>query len=368
MRVVLSGYYGFGNLGDEALLAGLAEGLTRHGHQVVVLSGDPAATRAMHGVAATHRVWGAPFAIARAGAVVSGGGGLFQDATSDRSLRYYLAIVRLARFLGKRVVVYAQSLGPLSTTGRAKVARAMAGASVAVRDEASLALARSLGANPVMVADPALLAPSPPPPRRAPLPPGPPPGAADAGPVVLIPRGAQDELNGALARLARALAEANVPVAAVALHPAHDDAAVERLRSEVPQLAVRRAATVSEALDALSDARYVVSVRLHGCILAARLGIGFAGLSYDPKVRGFLEQARAPAFEAPVDVRSLRELALLAPPCEVHAVHHLIGLAEEGIAWLDGVLRGERGQGGRTLGDTKPDGPEEPSSHGAAVG
>ncbi|MFO7545391.1 MAG: polysaccharide pyruvyl transferase CsaB [Trueperaceae bacterium] len=337
MRVVVSGYYGFGNLGDEALLGGLADGLRRRGHQVVVLSGDPAATRAAHGVAATHRLYGAPFAIARADAVVSGGGGLLQDATSTRSLRYYLAVMRLARLLGKRVVVYAQSLGPLSPSGRASVARAMAGASVAVRDEASLSLARALGANPVLVADPALLVPA--------------PVAAEAEerPVILVPRGGQDELNRALTTLARALVAANVPVAALALHAAHDEAAVARLASEVPEVEVRRARDVPEALHVLSHARYVVSVRLHGCILAARLGIGFAGLSYDLKVRGFLEQARAPAFEAPVDVRSLRELAMLAPPPEEHAVHHLLALAEEGIAWLDDTLRGGQrdGQGRR---------------------
>jgi len=330
VRVVVSGYYGYGNLGDEALLAGLADGLRRRGHEVVVLSGDPAATRATHGVAATHRLFGAPFAIARADAVVSGGGGLLQDATSSRSLRYYLAVMRLARWWGKRVVVYAQSLGPLSPSGRASVAHALAGASVAVRDEASLALARALGANPVLVADPALLVPAPP------------AAEVDLRPVMLVPRGGHDELNRSLATLARALVAEDVPVAALALHAAHDDAAVARLTAEVPEVAARPAHDVEEALQVLSHARYVVSVRLHGCILAARLGIGFAGLSYDPKVRGFLEQARAPVFEAPVDVRSLRDLSLLSPPPEEHAVHHLRELAEEGIAWLDDTLRGER--------------------------
>ncbi|HNR00753.1 MAG TPA: polysaccharide pyruvyl transferase family protein, partial [Trueperaceae bacterium] len=94
------------------------------------------------------------------------------------------------------------------------------------------------------------------------------------------------------------------------------------------------------ALFAMSDARYVVSVRLHGCILAARLGIGFAGLSYDPKVKGFLSQAAAPAFTAPVDERALVNLVRAAPPAAAHAVDHLTRLADEGLDWLAATLTG----------------------------
>lgn len=327
MRVVISGYYGFGNVGDEALLAGLVAGLQQRGHRIVVLSANPGQTVRDHRVRATHRVWGAPWAIARADAVVSGGGGLLQDATSARSLRYYLAVVGLARRLGKRVVIYGQSLGPLSPAGRAAVARALAGLPLAVRDEASAALARTLGAHPALVADPALTLPAP---ARA---------AATAGPVVLVPRGGQDRLNQALAELGRSLAADGVPVVALALHPAEDDGALQRLVQAVPSIAVRVVTDAASTMAAMVDARYVVSVRLHGCILAACVGVGFAGLSYDPKVRGFLEQARAPTFETPVDARSLRELARLGPPPEAHAVHHLRALAEEGIAWLDATLR-----------------------------
>lgn len=56
MRVLVSGYYGFGNLGDEALLAGLLGGLKEQGHTPVVLSGDPKATEEQHGVEACKAV------------------------------------------------------------------------------------------------------------------------------------------------------------------------------------------------------------------------------------------------------------------------------------------------------------------------
>jgi len=328
VRVLLSGYYGAGNVGDEALLAGLVTGLRRRGFEPVVLSADPRATRALHGVQAFDRVTGLLPALLRSGALVSGGGGLLQDVTSSRSLDYYLGVVRLARRLGKRVIVYGQSLGPLSAEGRKRTASALRGLPLAVRDQESLALARNMELAPVLVADPALLLDVPP--DLA----GPDPN----GPVVLVPRSGQDVLNSALETLALQLREDGTPLAAIALHPAQDTPAVDRLVRLAPGLDVRNAATPDLALRAVSGARYVVSVRLHGCILAARAGVGFAGLSYDPKVRGFLAQAAAPSFQRPVDQRSLVNLVRTSPPLEAHAIDHLTRLAAEGLDWLADVL------------------------------
>lgn len=332
MRVLLSGYYGSGNVGDEALLAGLVAGLRARGLGVAVLSADPGATSRMHGVRAFHRLAGLGPALAWAGAVVSGGGGLLQDATSARSLDYYLGVLRLARASGRRVAVYGQSLGPLGPAGRARVARVLAGVPLAVRDEESLALAGELGLTGVLVADPALLV-------EVPLDVAPP---SRDGPVVLVPRGGQDALNSALESLALQLSEDGVPLAAAAFHPRQDAPAVARLAHMAPTLEVRDASTPAAALRALSGARYVVSVRLHGCILAARLGVGFAGLSYDPKVRGFLSQAVAPAFQRPVDERALLNLVRSAPPIAEHAALHLTRLADEGLDWLAAALARRR--------------------------
>ena len=56
VKLLVSGYYGFGNLGDEALLAGMLGGLP--GAQVTVLSGQPEATQTLHNVGAVHRLTG----------------------------------------------------------------------------------------------------------------------------------------------------------------------------------------------------------------------------------------------------------------------------------------------------------------------
>jgi len=55
-RVVICGYYGFGNAGDELILAGMLRDLRalRPGLAATVISGNPPLTQACHGVDAIH--------------------------------------------------------------------------------------------------------------------------------------------------------------------------------------------------------------------------------------------------------------------------------------------------------------------------
>ncbi|HON42292.1 MAG TPA: polysaccharide pyruvyl transferase CsaB, partial [Bacillota bacterium] len=57
MRVVVSGYHGFGNLGDEAVLAALIQQMKEIAPEAefVALSGDPACTVSAHGIRAILR-------------------------------------------------------------------------------------------------------------------------------------------------------------------------------------------------------------------------------------------------------------------------------------------------------------------------
>ena len=340
MRALLSGYYGYGNLGDEALLAGLATGLRRRGIDVEVLSADPRGTRALHDLPAAQRYRGLVAAVLRADVVVSGGGGLLQDATSRRSLDYYLGVLALARALGRRRLVYGQSIGPLTDRGARRVSRALRSVPTAARDRASVEALARLGVRAEQVADAALL-----------LEPPAAPQAHAASPVLLVPRGGYDDLNAALREAARRLTGAGVPLAALALHERQDAEAVQRLASEVPGLAAWHARSPDEALARVARSRYVVSVRLHGLVLAAVAGIGFAGLVYDPKVAGFLEEARAPAFFAAgdplaplagraLDPDAIAAEAMRAAPPDPVALARLRASAAGGLDWLARHIRG----------------------------
>lgn len=120
-RLVLSGYYGFGNSGDEAVLQSILLALKQQGEvwgipiHPVVLSANPEQTSKMYGVEAFHRmkpvqVWNA---LRSSDGLISGGGSLLQDATSSKTIPYYLAIIKLAQWQNKPVFVYSQGVGPV---------------------------------------------------------------------------------------------------------------------------------------------------------------------------------------------------------------------------------------------------------------
>lgn len=329
MKVALSGYYGFGNAGDEALLEGLVRGLEGGGHRPVVLSVDPVATREKHSVPARHRVYGAAAALLECQAFVSGGGGLLQDKSSRRSLDYYLWLLRTARLMGKRVAVYGQSIGPLTTSGRRKVSTALAGVQVAVRDEASRELLAHMGIDSALVGDPALLLAEPA------------PAGQSQWPVLLVPRAGYPQFSAALTAVGRQFAAAGCPVEVVALHPREDEEECRRLSRSLTGLPVRRITDHRQALRLFKGARLVVSARLHGLIFAAVTRTPALGLVYDPKVAGFLAQSGGTGFEDPVDHDLLVTAAGEAQALDESVRASLIERAAAGIAWLDSSLRGQ---------------------------
>jgi len=289
MRVVISGYYGFGNAGDEAVLAAMLAALRTRLPQadVVVLSGNPAQTRRLHQVAAVSRYVGALRPIAGADLVISGGGSLVQDVTSARSALYYLAILWLGTVLARATMIYAQGIGPL----RRAWLRALAGrifnrvTVLTVRDEDSARLLHDLGVRrPVhVVADPAL----------ALLP-------ASSGLVQdLVMRRASpciglalrswddDAFLGPLIEGLRAVRrQLGGEVRVLVLHPKRD-LAVSVVAARALEGVVIAGLAPGELLAVMGTLDLLVGVRLHALINAAAAGVPFVGLSYDPKVEGF---------------------------------------------------------------------------------
>ena len=117
-NVVMSGYYGFSNAGDDAILQSIQEGIVAASEDIsiTVLSNDPALTERLYGLDAVPRfqVWKVLRALRQCDALLSGGGSLLQDRTSTRSLLYYLSIIRLAERFHKPVMLYANGIGPVS--------------------------------------------------------------------------------------------------------------------------------------------------------------------------------------------------------------------------------------------------------------
>ncbi len=115
--VVLSGYYGFHNSGDDAILTSIISGLREKcpNISITVLSKNPQETAKTYGVTSIERFSFRQIfkEMKRTRLLISGGGSLLQDVTSSKSLFYYLSVIRLAKFRGAKVMLYANGIGPI---------------------------------------------------------------------------------------------------------------------------------------------------------------------------------------------------------------------------------------------------------------
>ncbi len=301
-RFLLSGYYGYGNLGDEALLEVIVERLRARWPNcaVDVLSGDPAQTARAYGVEATPRmdVGRVREAIERADVVLSGGGGLLQNVTSLRSLLYYSGVIRKAVSAGKPTMVFAQSVGPLDFWGRAMVRNFCKGLSAAtVRDERSRALLSALvpGVPVERTADPVFLFE----PGGEPLDLAAEGLAGDDAPLVVVSarrwQGADATAQALAQALDRLAGKHGARVAFLPLGGPPD--------AEVSTNIIRKCAStpvllpdypLGQAAQVIGRASLVIGMRLHALIIAARLGVPFLALPYDPKIVSLCEDLRYP--------------------------------------------------------------------------
>ncbi|MBV8366211.1 MAG: polysaccharide pyruvyl transferase CsaB [Candidatus Eremiobacteraeota bacterium] len=307
-RLLLSGYYGFGNFGDEAILDVFVS--TWRGRRpddtICVLSQTPDATRVTYQVEAIERMtWRSVSAAIRdTDVVVSGGGGLLQSATSLRSLLYYTSIIREAKRAGRRAAIWAQGVGPLNYFGREVVKRACAGVDLAcVRDETSQGTLQALLPNVDvrLTADPVFLAyADPPDPRRI--------GdffvreglrddVRDVVAVVVRRGAALDQMSERLASLVdRLTVHYGAHVIFVPLQPPQDAEAaasvIRRCKSAPVLLSGGYDLATMTAL--ISRCTAVVAMRLHALILAARLAVPFLAVPYDPKIGALIASLSYP--------------------------------------------------------------------------
>ena len=173
-RIVIAGYYGYRNAGDEAILAGMLADLRAEipAATFTIFSGDPEETRALHGVDAVS--WDAldaqVEAIRESSLVIVGGGGLFHDywgvepatvlTSQHAGITQYAGPIVLARLLGKPCMLYAVGAGPLQSEESRGLTREIVSLAdiVTVRDPGSKQLLEEIGCdgNAVQVtADPA---------------------------------------------------------------------------------------------------------------------------------------------------------------------------------------------------------------------
>jgi polysaccharide pyruvyl transferase CsaB len=307
-RVLLCGYYGEHNLGDDALLqvalaqlpAGVIPTLTAY---------DERQVRERFGVSTVPRrsLRRVLAALKGVDALVLGGGSLLQDATSFRSLLYYGALITAAKLQGKQVLLWGQGLGPLRRRRSRLLVRALLPFATAIswRDQASASLAAKWGVVGLVAPDPVwALAPQ--------------QWRGKHGPLVVCfrPTHHLDARSWMpyLEALSSLAVEENRQVIWLAFHGEQDRGLLAQLRSDgllSPELERRSREVVPahprEAMAVFASAGLVLAMRLHGLILAALSGSPTAALSYDPKVGAAARSIGCPCqgLDAPVEAETL---------------------------------------------------------------
>ncbi len=306
-RVVISGYYGFDNIGDEAVLHAMLQALRAvvPGLEATVLSKDPVCTARQFGVRSVLRdnlgqVWRA---LREADLLISGGGGLLQDVTGPKSIIYYLSIVAMARLLGRPVFFYAQGIGPVHTAWGKNMVRIVANRvdAITVRDTDSREELTALGvtrpaievtADPVLGLDPALIDIARGKEILSSL-------GLGSGPVAGISVRPWKNAKGYLEVLARGADDLAALGWQVLLVPMHRNVDLDccrevAARMSEPAFLLEKSADYMDILALTANLDLAIGMRLHFLIFSSLFGVPLVGIPYDPKVNRFLQSVGLP--------------------------------------------------------------------------
>lgn len=352
-NILLSGYYGFGNTGDEAILASTVKALkkARPDLNIMVLSQHPDETSRSYGVESFPRmaVREVAKAINKADLVVFGGGSLLQDATSFRSLIYYLSIIHLSHLFKKPVVIYANGIGPInSRLGRILTKHALTKVTdITVRDGESENELRAMGVSRdiTVTADPAFL--------------------LEPSPNTVVNRILESHgITPSPGIIWVALREIETPpwfhhqlidLVSQARHQGfspcflamqeRDIEVAYSLNKEFEAMNMSSLPVVSgvspeDALGILGKGELCIGMRLHTLILSARAIVPFMGIEIDPKIGAFCRTTGCPVLPHPASQPNfdiLKEFTNLAKNRDLYAKGLASGLpgfsslAEENI-------------------------------------
>ncbi len=296
MRALLSGYYGKGNGGDEALLATLLQMLPSH-VTPVVLSGNPQETSQRYGVEA-HQRMSIPTVIKTlrsSDAFIWGGGSLIQDATSAISPFYYVSLMALAQKMGLKTVAWAQGIGPLVRSQTKWVAQKTFAncTKVSVRDAKSAELLTKWQVPHFLAPDPVWALQSKPTPGLWDLP----------APRVAVTLRTHPQLTAPrLERLTQALVDfqkaTQTFIILLPFQKAQDYAIAQAIQPALPDVSKILHFEEPEILKGVfRGVDMAIGMRLHSLIMAASEGCKAFALSYDPKVNRLMEDTEIPGWD-----------------------------------------------------------------------
>lgn len=313
-HITVSGYYGFENFGDEAILKVLAGELKNNNYNVTVFSKNPDNTSLKLGVNSiyTFDVKKVVNTIKNSEVLISGGGSLLQDSTSLKSLLYYLFVIGTALFYKKDVIIFAQGIGPIKNPIGSWFTKILLRKCkyITVRDEKSLFRLRGWKLSPELVSDPVWSLQ-----LKEAIPMG------RVGVQLRSWKGLSQKYLMTLARhIAANFADKEIYIysfqEALDLELCNHFEAQLKLVNPALKTKVLNGLTIDETIQSFSNLDYLIGMRYHACLLALKYGIPTLALSYDEKVEKIANRFSLPCShldeKEPIDAM-IKEMKALEP-------------------------------------------------------
>ena len=351
-HIVIHGYYGAGNFGDDIILLSMIKALraAEPRAEITVLSRDivPIPAYAQFHVVSRYDLGVVEKAIKKADLLICGGGGIFQDysgfllddhfGSRTKGLNYYAVPMEMAYLMGKSVMLYAIGAGPLFGDASKRYLKTVLGWAdvITTRDQPSADVIKHIApaAKPVVTADPAI---------GFALP----ASAADTLPDArkkycgICLRNwlwRQDERSRFIrytADMANHLSERyGYTVVLFPFNKGKGDSLrineVHQLISNKDAVVLRESVSMGEALGILRQVKFVIGMRLHSAIVSTANLIPAMGIAYDQKVSSYfdlldmkdcvisLDERSAPKLRVDAFVKNLAEvkqrLKSMVPP------------------------------------------------------
>lgn len=292
-KIVISGYYGFNNLGDEAILAGINSLFKKNDRdiQLTVLSSSPKETSDLYNLNSISRnsIINIINVLAEADLFISGGGSLLQDITGNFSISYYLGLAWLAKMQKTKTVYYAQGAGPIRKIWNRKLTALSLNNFdlLGVRDQKTKKLLEELGVKKKinLTVDPVFALYDPLLNKKQKI-----KNCLEVG-VSVRPWSVEyiNELASALNDFSEGK---NIKYIIFPMHQGKDEEISKQLKNKI-----RVESEIIEldndpklALKSFSDLDLFVGVRLHSLIFALLNQVPLLALSYDPKIEGLMSE------------------------------------------------------------------------------
>ncbi|MCT4661466.1 MAG: polysaccharide pyruvyl transferase CsaB [Tissierellales bacterium] len=305
-KILISGYYGFNNSGDDAILKVLTQQLKEIGEKVeiVALSNQVEQTEKNYNIRAINRynLLQITKEMKSCDLFISGGGTLLQDGTSNRSLYYYLMLLHLAKKHCKRVMVFANGMGPIkSGFNRRRTLEMLKKVDViTLRDQDSYDFLMELGLKHPKI-------------------------SVTFDPVFMMKSIEQNRINrifeeenldfdkkyigisvrpwkegqyieSGVKALVKSICDKGYEVVFIPMQHPHDDkisqSIIDQLDDNSRVHCLKGCYEADEMIGIMSKMDYIVAMRYHALIYAILSQRALTAISYDPKVRGLMDMLK----------------------------------------------------------------------------